>query len=372
MYAKIKNFALIKIFSIDKEKIKCYYIKRGDYMARRSKSIYRDKIDPADWAMRLSREQIDREESKFHSTNERREKTIRERSDLVKDLQQKHQNKKDSALATTEQYKAELESFLPELKAKMLASFNEIGINKTLKLYLNELKSVHEKSDVLSQLNKDILHKSVYNYMDRFLYDLAVEYPLFIKYLPEPVLTRNLTKILPFNKLELEDLQEIDSNLKNSPVFENDVFKNRYLKFFPNHINEMEDFEDITHALTLDASALRLLSVDSPKRRIMSTNSNVLASIVYHAPKTLDYLTKQEIDILAKQHASKLGKAIVAYPEGLNNPAFTRDFFIKNPPKYLFAIITKKQSFNSLQPYVDNFDGLREYYGLTANSPFSK
>ena len=256
---------------------------------------------------------------------------------------------------------------MPEL----VASFKSIGINRTIKKYEKTLAEFNTLSEELHKYSLSGYPYEKTSRMDKLLHELACAYPLFIKYLPDVAFTKNFESLLPLSKLSAEDLKEIESNFKDKKIYNDPNFKRHYLKYFPSHIYNLDKIEDVIFALKLDGNAFTLLHKDGAQRRTMRENPNLLATAMYQSPEIIKYISAQELKAVAENHSAKLGRAINSCPEGLNNPAFTRDFFIKYPPKYVFSALSKKQTFANLQPYLDNFDGLREYYGLTSNDLMS-
>lgn len=274
-----------------------------------------------------------------------------------------HEAKEKSEARAKELEKDFADLFNGDLIDRMVASFNEFGIEATLKNFKNDLRAVELLSDEYKTLNTPISSLRTTSYFDEFLYRLARKYPKFILYLPAECFAYATEPALSLASLEKDELQLLEAKLEKTNLFSNSTFKKRYLKFFPKYITELNDVTDIVHALKIDPSCFQKFSPTGSFRSGFYQNPQPFATIVKNAPEVLKYATKEELCLFANKFGSQLGAAINKCPSVLEN--FPETFFKKFNPKLVFMGVTKTNLKPQIEPYFARFPELQTYFAST-------
>lgn len=259
-----------------------------------------------------------------------------------------------------------LEEFNSDLIDKIIASFDEVGIDKTLKRFESDLKTFKTYSDEYADVVKIISSPRTFSYYDELLYNLARKYPKFIMYLPAQCFTYGGAK-LNLSKLSKEDLQILEDKLTKTDVFKNPVFKRNFIKYFPSHITEMHEIADIAYALSLNPTCFKKLDPQGSLRLGFCQNPQPFLTIVKNAPEVLKYSTNNELYLFANNFGSQTGVAINKCPQVLEN--FPLNFFEKFSPKLIFAEVNKSQLRSKIMQYFERFPILEIYFSSNKMKP---
>lgn len=280
---------------------------------------------------------IDSREKAYFRWKENSKRTHDATTEETKLRQQTYEEQKQNSALIVAENEAKIKAtYTDDLVDKIVASFEEIGIEKTLdKEEIKDLFADLLESSNLVQENEK-LNKRKLPLFDEFLVRIATKHPDFIVYLPAKCFTHSLSVKLRLGKLSSEQIEILEKRLAKTDVFDNEMFKKLFIKFFPTHIAEM-NVEQATYALSVCPEAFKLLKENSSLRASFKQFPQILVSVLRNSPKVLKYLSQEEIQLIPKDSISVVGYAIRSYPEVLENvPA---SFFRKNNPKYVFQSI---------------------------------
>lgn len=326
---------------------------------------------------------IDKNDKNFIKQKTNADLTFKTRSMETIKRQEKHFENKREAVNRIVEIEAMIKPQLTNadgLFNRLVASFNAVGVEQTIKNFENDLITFKQYSDEhmsLQGFNGD--KKKVIPFYDELLIGLAKAFPPFISYLPSRcflVLTTN-GNLINISNLPLEEIKKLQTQLEKDGTFNNPKFRKRYLKYFPDHIEELKNIDEIAHALAIDPKSFNNFAPDGAFRSGFYQNINPLITILTRVPQVLSYVTEEEIDLLAKEKISTIGNAIFRCPEVLENiPA---NFFIANHPKHVFTQKVKNEVKNRVLPFLQanptllaRFDVLVEYFNSKAIAPNPK
>lgn len=228
-------------------------------------------------------------------------------------------------------------NFTDEFIDELVASFEEIGIEQTFKK--QEIKEkfaeLKESSNLMDKhiSNKRKRRMSIY---EEILIKIAFKHPDFIVYLPANCFTYSFATRLRLNSLSAEQIEILEKKLTKNGIFNDEMFKKLFLKYFPTHIAEMTT-EQASYALSVCPSAFKLLQENCGLRASFEQSPQILLAILRSSPTVLRYLSQKEIALIPANNISIVGYAIKSCPQVLENlPA---NFFKKHHPKYVIQTI---------------------------------
>lgn len=285
-------------------------------------------------------------------------KTIKENPNFWQNKEKYDKEKQKSAQIVAENTSKFNKEFNDNFVDELVASFNNIGINQTLLDYRDKIAQLIECSNLVQQNSKLTIKTPL---SDAFFIKLAIKYPDFILYLPIKCFSYSKCESFQFTALSAEKLDLLDKRLTEAGLFEDETFKKRLLKFFPKHIRSM-NYEQALFALTLCPSCYTLLKPGDALRSSFHQNPKILISIIRSSPLVVQYLSKEEFDIIPEENISIIGGAIDKAPQVLQN--LPTDFFKKHNPKYVFPSVKHKVKTKIIEYYTQQAD-----LGKTDTSP---
>lgn len=292
-------------------------------------------------------------------------RTYNNRSAEIRAKQEMSAASKAKAEARVAELQQALEGLVGgELFNAILASFRSDGVEATMKKkeFKTELDKLKKNSDEFYALTHDemkAIAKEI-TFYDDFLTALAHEFTPFILYLPAACFKHVPYGALPLNSLDKDELAALQQRLEKTDVFSNEVFKNKYLRYFPSHIKEMTNIDDIAYTLRLDPAGFAKLDAKSEVRASLWQNPRILDRIIKRAPEVLIYLTPEELEYYAEKCATGVGLAIKDCPHVLEH--LPKNFFDRHSPKYVFSNQKKHELKTLLAPYFDKFPTLAVYF----------
>ncbi len=281
-----------------------------------------------------------------------------------------HESKEKAEARAKELEKDFADLFNGDLIDRMVASFNEIGTEETLKRFKNDLKAFKLLSDEYQTLNTPTSSLRAISYYDELFYKLAKRFPKLILYISEKCFSYSVGTPLPLQELSAEELQKLQAKLEKTDLFNNNIFKKRYLKFFPTHVTEIEDINDISYALKLNPECFAKFKPTGTFRSGFYQNPQPFLTIVKASPAILNYATESEFILFAQNFGSQLGVAINKCPNILEN--LPTNFFNKFPAKLIFGTVNKTQLKPKLEQFYGRFPVLESYLSSAQIKPKAK
>ena len=290
----------------------------------------------------------------------------------IPEIREKQSKAKEQKVFEEKRYQ-ELKSILSEMKSSLIDEIMEYSktnsIDEVLKYFSEKIKRykiLHDEYDILAK-HFNVHYSS--DYSDLFL-DLSRNNSEFLVYSPASTFTK-ANPPLPINQLTNEQLQILQLRLKESDIFSNKTFLNKYLRYFPDYISKMTNINDIFYALSRKPEMYQIFKT-LPSFVAMSNNIKNYKLLLSTAPKTLLYMSDEEIKFVADDSPSKIGAVLNRYPETiirLNNK-----FFDKYPPKLVFGTCStpKTQLFVKFKKYLSDYPTLNTYLTTYAYNNVTK
>lgn len=315
--------------------------------------------------LNIYRQTTDRQQRMLLISAENSARTIANRSAETLARQQRSHLEKAEAQKLAKELEQQMNEIQDggRLQEKMLASFEENGIDVSLTMFEKELQTLSKCSEQYLSLQGVLGLAKMKNVFNEFLYNLALKHPKFICYLPSDCFTHAYLTPLPLNELDAQDLSQLEARFESEKLFENSIFNTRYTKYFPRHVAELTKIADISFALSMSPECFNKLDKDGGLRRGFFQNPNPLASIIKRVPKVLMYLTKEELYLFADNFTAMVGRAIAKCPEVLSGPNLDNAFFKTFKPKFIFSAVNKTELKPVISQYFGKLPILEEFFG---------
>ncbi len=298
-------------------------------------------------------------EERYHARIERtRETNERIAKDPV--LQERRKTSKE----TKEQSEARREELKPIVEAERERLINEIleyskthSAEASIAHFMSEIEKLKVLHDEYDELVKQSYPLYSISYADIF-YNISLQNPEFIMHSPVSIFTKG-SKTLRLDALNKNQLQVLQKRLEENHLFSNESFKRKYIKFFPDYIKSMTDIDDIFYALSKKPEMYKVFK-ECPSFSAMVNNMRNYKLLLTKSPKTLKYMSGDEIKLIADNSPSQIGLAIIKCPEVITR--LKNSFFDKYPPKQIFGTCRSKQDvLNNLSDYLSDYPTLKEY-----------
>lgn len=312
-------------------------------------------------------ETMERRKQRHMATEERQKKSMEYMDKMYPDRITNWEKEKQERQNEIDRFKHNLTIMVNELKAMILKDAYENGVQYALKQQSSGIKALITENKKFMEINKD----STFSFVSDLFVQLSKEVPEFTCYAPTNMFAGPINNVkgkttgdtyLHLNKLTTAELIILDKKLKaqNPEIFNNDYFKKTYLRYFPSHIAEMTDENDIIAALKNDPSAYKNIA---PSVKTAFHNNSRLYTFLTHVPEVVEHMSVKEIETFAShdnvRYLSALGIALVKHPIALEK--LDSLFFVRNNPKYIFSR-TKAIEIKNLEDVMDKFNGLKEFY----------
>ena len=301
---------------------------------------------------------IIREKREYARIERTRETNERIAKDPV--LQERRKNSKEA----DEKADARRKELKPIIEAERERLINEImeyskthSAEASIAHFMPEIEKFKVLHDEYGALVKQSYPQYSGTYADIF-YIISLQNPEFIIYSPVSIFTKG-GKTLRLDALNENQLRELQSSLEENKLFSNEYFKRNYIKFFPDYIRNMTNIDDIFYALSRKPEMYKVFK-NCPSFSAMVNNMKNYKIILSKSPKTLKYMSDDEIEFIASNSPSQIGLAINKCPEVITR--LKNSFFDKYPPKQIFGTCSSKQDvLNNLSDYLSDYPTLKEY-----------
>lgn len=298
------------------------------------------------------------------------DKKLREdrKAELTHALKVAITNNTRSAENTEKQRKFRQEKAEDQIRLKELSSLLDIQLNQLYEKMLAEAKLTDAKTAIDNNA-KDLLefkklsdeHYAIYSktrkltpIYGKLFKELSLAYPEFLLYTPTEVFFGSQ---LPFSKLNPKQRAILKERLKAEKALENENFRKKYMKFFTELIDQMDDFDDMLYVLKKHPE--KILSLSNEAKRTLKNNIYLSIKFLQTAPGILQYMTSSQIKTIADFRPSAIGSAIYRCPKALDNiyPTFFQDY----NPKLVFSQVSKHEVKEALGDYISHFPELEAY-----------
>lgn len=278
--------------------------------------------------------------------------TKQSRTEETKNRQAKAIQDQEKRAARLEELNNLLSVQSKQLYENLLAEAKSSNAKTAIKKHSKELEKFKSLSDEHYALytQKHALNPE-YNKLFR---ELSIAYPEFLLYSPTEIFFK---PYLPMHKLTEEQLAELRVRLIAEGALSNETFKKKYLKFFPEHINIMNNFDDILYVLRDHPEKFN--DINEQMKTLLNNNVEQMVKLVSNAPGVVEYLSYEQIKRVAFEKPGTLGSAICRCPRVLNNiyPGFFNDF----NPKIIFTHSSKQEVKAVVKDYLPKFPELEKY-----------
>ncbi len=263
---------------------------------------------------------------------ERADRTYSNRSEeTIRKQEAAHASKKNS-LERIAQLETDLDAKMQELAAKLLEAASTDGTTKAFERYSADIAAFKEFSEELDQLYEKYRNgRKPSDYFSRLIEVLVEQNKDFIRFAPAYMFKKDQGTLLTGTTKEMRDA--VQATLEEANMFKDGtIFKNN-LKFFPDYISTITNYEDAIFALKLDPSKFNKLPILVV--RSFTDNPKLLGPIIIKLPEIFSKLTAAQIEGLYNTVPSAIGLALARCPQ--NFDCLPSDFFKRHQPKYIFA-----------------------------------
>lgn len=313
---------------------------------------------------------------------------IEEEAKLIKralkreERQQKYKAKKEQYAKQKEEKaileKAKLEEMHKQIKemcnnlvAELLEESGKTNAVFAFEKLSAKIKKFKNLDEEFIKLLVSIDPRNNVSYYDYMFLLLTNENPQFFYLTPFEALTHGYTTPLleskdarfHFSKVDREEMLKLQQfyiakdkeyrlNVENyKSIFTDEFFQKNYLRYFPSFIGLLNSSTDISRALIIDPSKYLEISPE---------NVRVLSYYLNRSPEVFKYLSKNDIESVAKYSGGKFGKLLIQMPEVAEK--LDKNFFLnkQHPFKSVFGDITGAElvKYNEI---LSKFKGWNEY-----------